>query len=161
MHAGTRYLARGMNDNNEPGNEMECEQIVWRRVETDHGTSTDGASSSIRFASYIWRRGTVPIWWGQEIKHTVGEAEIYIRDDPYRGTPAYFARLQKQYCDTLSSPTKEEDSENDTNRGFAITCINLLRCAIGKSELLLQEHFHEGVRYARRGRSMHVASDSQ
>ena len=158
MHAGTRYLARGMNDNNEPGNEMECEQLVWRRMQPDSTTasaSTDG--DSIRFSSYIWRRGTVPIWWGQEIKHTVGEAEIYISDEPYRGTPAYFARLQKQYHDTLApiaeqaAPgTDQSDTGSDGNHGFSITCINLLRCAIGKSELLLQEHFHEGVRYARR-----------
>ena len=81
MHAGTRYLARGMNDCNEPGNEMECEQIVYRRTKStstiigdesgnDSSTVKSKLLISIKFVSYMWRRGTVPIWWGQEIKNT-------------------------------------------------------------------------------------------
>ena len=28
LHTGTRYFARGLNDLCEPGNEVECEQVV-------------------------------------------------------------------------------------------------------------------------------------
>ena len=83
----------------------------------------------------------------------VGEAEIYIGKDPYRGTPAYFSRIQQQYqsiskCEGIPNYVNDTDAQN--KRGFSMTCINLLRCAPGKAELLLQEHFHEGVRHARR-----------
>ena len=30
LHPGTRYLARGLNAAGSPGNEVECEQLVWR-----------------------------------------------------------------------------------------------------------------------------------
>ena len=42
----------------------------------------------------MWRRGTVPLWWGQEIKNTVGEAEIFIQDNPFSGVSKYYQRLQ-------------------------------------------------------------------
>ena len=51
-----------------------------------------------RWSSYVWRRGTVPIWWGAEIKSTVGEAEIFVAaKDPYSGTDAYFERIAAAY----------------------------------------------------------------
>ncbi|KAH9726100.1 hypothetical protein KPL70_008132 [Citrus sinensis] len=37
--------------------------------------------------TYIWRRGTIPIWLGAELKLTAAEAEIYVADrDPYKGS---------------------------------------------------------------------------
>jgi hypothetical protein len=30
LHVGPRYKARGLNDNADPGNEIECDQLVWR-----------------------------------------------------------------------------------------------------------------------------------
>lgn len=34
LHPGTRYLARGLNDQASAGNEIECEQLVWRLPKT-------------------------------------------------------------------------------------------------------------------------------
>lgn len=47
-----------------------------------------GASREVQWSTYVWRRGTVPIWWGVEIKSGgVGEATIVVSNDkPYRGT---------------------------------------------------------------------------
>ncbi len=33
LHVGPRYKARGLNDHAAPGNELECEQVVWRHAE--------------------------------------------------------------------------------------------------------------------------------
>ena len=32
LHVGPRYLARGLNDAADPGNEIECEQVVWKHA---------------------------------------------------------------------------------------------------------------------------------
>jgi len=47
-----------------------------------------GLSRDLQWSTYVWRRGTVPIWWGVEIKSGgVGEATIVVSNDkPYRGT---------------------------------------------------------------------------
>jgi hypothetical protein len=36
LHVGPRYKARGLNDNADPGNEIECDQVVWK-----HSSSPD------------------------------------------------------------------------------------------------------------------------
>ena len=53
LHVGTRYLARGLNCNGEPGNEVECEQIIWK----PKAESTDEEM----WTSFLFRRGTVPL----------------------------------------------------------------------------------------------------
>ena len=48
------------------------------------------------WSSYAWRRGSVPIRWRQEIKQSIGDAEIFVSDEnPYRGTGQYFASLAR------------------------------------------------------------------
>jgi hypothetical protein len=170
-HPGTRYLARGLNEFAAPGNEVEMEQLVWRRdsarsAETcdtcegdEHSSSTpdtmtpstSGTSASdvtsgakkttvpqkkpltpstdtVRWSSYVWRRGSVPIRWRQEIKQSIGDAEIFVASDaPYAGTGSYFSRLAFDYRPLDATP----------NDGFPVTCVNLLRCAPGKPEVLL------------------------
>eukprot|EP00884_Botryococcus_braunii_P003715 jgi/Botrbrau1/13344/Bobra.0158s0001.2 len=83
LHPGMRYIARGLNSLASPGNEIECEQVVW--------ASQGGEGDTVQWASHCWRRGTVPIWWGVEIKSGgVGEAAIVVNSDkPYRGTRRY------------------------------------------------------------------------
>ena len=176
-HPGTRYNARGLNDAAAPGNEVEMEQIVWTRERDGSDGNEEGSEATTRHArhsveeppsvsstggrdaqprqarddasvsecsvwsSYVWRRGSVPIRWRQEIKQSIGDAEIFVSDEnPYRGTGQYFASLARGY--RPGDATRED--------GFPVTCVNLLRCAPGKPELLLSEHFHEAVRGVRR-----------
>ena len=129
IHAGTRYLARGLNEGGGCANEVECEVLVW--------VPGQGAGR-VEFSSYVFRRGSVPVWWGVEIKGGgVGQAEIQIRPkDTYDGTARYFRRLVRQY------KSGEEP--------MPVVMINLLRCNPDrKGELLLSEHFQKGVRQAR------------
>lgn len=146
LHPGMRYIARGLNALASPGNEIECEQLVWAaeprvkipatnpshepyadagarpppapkasaseaRVKGSEpggeprdgdaadaggngaegeppGASDVGASGGrVRWSSFLWRRGTVPIWWGVELRSGgVGEANIVVSPNrPYRG----------------------------------------------------------------------------
>lgn len=153
-HPGTRYLARGLNAAAAPGNEVETEQLLWR---LDAAAPPDAAALPPgepdapplqHWASCVWRRGTVPIRWGAEIKSTVGEAELYVAArDPYAGTADYFSRIASLYTPPESA---EAEGVSSSEGGVAITCVNLLRSGLRAPELLLTEHFHEGARRVRR-----------
>ncbi|KAL8150339.1 hypothetical protein V2J09_020147 [Rumex salicifolius] len=127
LHPGTRYLARGLNSCSGAGNEVECEQLVWVPKK---------AGNSVPFATYIWRRGTIPIWWGAQLKKiTSTEAKIYVADhQPYKGATQYYQRLSRRY-------------EAHKNNIVPIYCINLLRNGEGKSEALLVHHFEESLKH--------------
>ncbi|KAK3001911.1 hypothetical protein RJ639_020737 [Escallonia herrerae] len=138
LHPGTRYLARGINSCYSTGNEVECEQLVW---------VPKRAGQSVPFNTYIWRRGTIPIWWGAELKITAAEAEIYVSDrDPYKGSAQYYQRLSKRYdarnLDVVGGNQKKRDL-------VPIVCVNLLRYGEGKSESILVQHFEESLNYIR------------
>ncbi|KAH9726910.1 putative phosphoinositide phosphatase SAC9 [Citrus sinensis] len=139
LHPGTRYLARGINSCFSTGNEAECEQLVW---------IPKRSGQSVPFNAYIWRRGTIPIWWGAELKLTAAEAEIYVADrDPYKGSLQYYQRLSNRY-DARNFDLAV--GENQKKKPFIpIVCINLLRNAEGKSESILVQHFEESLNYVR------------
>lgn len=136
LHPGTRYLARGLNACSGTGNEVECEQLVWAPQKN---------GQTIPFSSYIWRRGTIPIWWGAEIKNAVSvEAEIYVADDPYNGTLQYYQRLGRRY----GNKSSQVDAARQKKPGMVpIVCVNLLRYGEGKPETVLVEHFKESLKY--------------
>ncbi|OIV93216.1 hypothetical protein TanjilG_27395 [Lupinus angustifolius] len=139
LHPGTRYLARGLNSCFSTGNEVECEQLVW---------VPKRAGQSAPFNTYVWRRGTIPIWWGAELKITAAEAEIYVSDcDPYKGSVQYYQRLSKRY-DARNLGTRA--AENSNRKALVpIVCINLLRNGEGKSECILVQHFEESLNFIR------------
>jgi hypothetical protein len=83
LHAGTRYKARGLNSMAGPANEIECEQIVLRE-------------GNIRWSSYVWRRGSVPLNWRQTVKpNGVGTAIAIEPEGTFRGS---------RRCDILGPP---------------------------------------------------------
>ncbi|XP_070006275.1 probable phosphoinositide phosphatase SAC9 isoform X2 [Nicotiana sylvestris] len=139
LHPGTRYLARGLNSCYSTGNEVECEQLVW---------IPKRAGQSVPFNTYIWRRGTIPIWWGAELKLTAAEAEIYVASrDPYKGSAQYYQRLTKRY-DARNLDVAA--CGNQRKIAFVpIICVNLLRNGEGKSESILVQHFEESLNYIR------------
>ncbi|XP_074320101.1 putative phosphoinositide phosphatase SAC9 [Silene latifolia] len=139
LHPGTRYLARGLNSCFGTGNEVECEQLVWVPKK---------ASQSVAFSTYVWRRGTIPMWWGAELKITAAEAEIYVAEhDPYRGSAEYYQRLSKRYDARNFNMTGGGSQKK--NPLVPIVCMNLLRNAEGKSECILVHHFEESVNFIR------------
>lgn len=139
LHPGTRYLARGLNSCFGTGNEIECEQLVW---------VPKAAGQSVPFNTYIWRRGTIPIWWGAELKITAAEAEIYVAEqDPYKGSVEYYERLSRRY-DARNFNVAAGGSQKK-NPVVPIVCINLLRNGEGKSECILVQHFEESINFIR------------
>lgn len=139
LHPGTRYLARGLNSCFGTGNDVECEQLVWIPKRPDQ---------SVPFSTYIWRRGSIPIWWGAELKITAAEAEIYVAEhDPYKGSAEYYQRLSKRY--DARNFNLDTGGTQKKNPSVPIVCINLLRSGEGKSECILVHHFEESINYIR------------
>ncbi|XVF29593.1 hypothetical protein REPUB_Repub15cG0135400 [Reevesia pubescens] len=126
------------------GNEVECEQLVW---------VPKRAGQSVPFNTYIWRRGTIPIWWGAELKITAAEAEIYVSDrEPYKGSSQYYQRLSKRY-DARNLDVGV--GENQKKKAFVpIVCVNLLRNGEGKSECILVHHFEESLNHIKSTRKL-------
>ncbi|XP_024984355.1 probable phosphoinositide phosphatase SAC9 [Cynara cardunculus var. scolymus] len=143
LHPGTRYLARGINSCYSTGNEIECEQLVW---------VPKRAGQSVPFNTYIWRRGTIPIWWGADLKMTAAEAVIYVSDhDPYKGSARYYQRLSTRY----DARDLGVVGTNQNKGGFVpIVCVNLLRNGEGKSESILVQHFEESLNHIRSTRKL-------
>ncbi|VFQ87587.1 unnamed protein product [Cuscuta campestris] len=138
LHPGTRYLARGLNSCYSTGNEVECEQLVWIPRKP---------SQTVPFNTYVWRRGTIPIWWGAELKTmTATEAEIFVSDhDPYNGSAQYYQRLSKRY----DARNLYVSANQKKIAWVPIVCVNLLRNGEGKAESILVHHFEESMNYIR------------
>lgn len=119
------------------GNEAECEQLVWPHV---------APGQPVPFAMYLWRRGTVPLWWGAEIKSNIAEAEIYVCENrTYEGSAQYYKRLSRRYGSKESKDTKS----GEKSKKPPIVCINLLRNGLGKPEVVLWQHFQDSLKYVR------------
>ena len=65
INPGTRYKARGLNKNGGPGNECECEIILWKYI------TSPSSSRKVLWYSFVYRRGTVPLWWETRLKSSV------------------------------------------------------------------------------------------
>ena len=112
INPGTRYTARGLNKEGGPGNECECELLVWFQEN----------AKQVQWMSYVWRRGTVPVWWRTTLKSSVSGPEIEVRaDDPFQGCEKYYSRLLERY-----GPNE-------------VILLNTLRCDPDQKEVLLSE----------------------
>jgi hypothetical protein len=79
LNGGTRYCSRGLNEEGDPGNEVEGELVFW-----------DGT----KFWTHWWRRGSAPIRWRTELKTSFSAPLHLPEDDASRGTADYFKRLR-------------------------------------------------------------------
>ena len=73
-----------------------CKQHA--RLVSDHGAAPltppitllllAAGNAPLRWSRYVWRRGTVPIWWGVEMKNGgLGDVDVVIAaNNPYQGT---------------------------------------------------------------------------
>lgn len=64
------------------------------------GSSSHAGGEPLRWARVVWRRGTVPIWWGVQLQSLAQglQAEVYVREEhPYQGTASYFRNVQRQH----------------------------------------------------------------
>ncbi|OHS94372.1 hypothetical protein TRFO_39457 [Tritrichomonas foetus] len=101
INPGTRFSARGLNERNYPGNEVECELIFIRNGE---------------FWSQQWRRGSIPLRWKTTLSSKIGQPKHRVADDYMNGTSEYFKDLFNRFGDDVEvrciSLLKYSDSEH-------------------------------------------------
>ena len=115
INPGTRYTARGLNKEGGPGNECECEFLMWKE-------NLEDPLADVEWMSYVWRRGTVPVWWKTTLKTSVSGPGIQIRaENPFQGCEKYYSRLLERY-----GPNE-------------YILINMLRCDPNQKEVALSE----------------------
>lgn len=136
LNAGTRYTARGLNKMSSPGNECECEVIMLFRSKKEDAR-TARRVEKFTWLSYVWRRGTVPLWWKTTLNSKVGQPDIFIRpEQPYQGCEIYYARLLERY---------------GPNPMFLF---NLLRTDSKSKEGNLSDNFRKSIEYSKQLISM-------
>lgn len=84
LNPGTRYLARGINENNDAGNEIECELIIEK----------DG-----KIMSNLWRRGSAPIIWSTKIPNAISTPVHEPGENFSKGTKDYFQKILSRFDD--------------------------------------------------------------
>lgn len=86
-HGGTRYYARGLDEEGYAANEVQSELIV--------------ESNSGALWSHVWRRGSVPVKWRSIVAKNLPTVTLYIENDCARYTPIYFDRLRRQFPENI------------------------------------------------------------
>jgi hypothetical protein len=83
-----------------------------------HSSLAVPRTQTFRPRSYVWRRGSVPLWWTVTIRNGgMGEAEIRIRNtNTFRGSRRYVRRLQKRY---MPNPHMDPDPPSSSSGGAA------------------------------------------
>lgn len=82
--AGARFLKRGVNDQGRVANEVETEQIVAEINTTSFHDPREGLFNSRRYTSYVQHRGSIPLFWSQEVNNMSPKPPIELNaPDPY------------------------------------------------------------------------------
>ncbi|KAG9397424.1 SacI [Carpediemonas membranifera] len=134
---GLRFHSRGLNDRHIPGNEIECELILLTKT---------SSASAVRFSSYFWRRGTVPLWWTQpppKVTDGVKVPRIKIRsDEPFAGTCEYWGDYLTKY------------GHNVTLSGLSLLKLNISKS--DKMETLLNEGYTASLQHVQKQSGLSV-----
>ncbi|KZV63559.1 hypothetical protein PENSPDRAFT_589722 [Peniophora sp. CONT] len=102
-YAGARYLKRGVNDEGNVANEVETEQIVSEALTTPFSYPGQHVSSerrpNPRYTSYVQYRGSIPIYWAQELNSMTPRPpiEISVVDPFYSAAALHFDNLFARY----------------------------------------------------------------
>ena len=105
-HSGTRYIARGLNSDAAPANEVQCELIIER--------------STGQAMCHFWRRGTVPVQWRTVKAKALPTATLEVDADYDALTPVYFARLRKEYDNPVNMLIMNLLHNNESNAEYKL-----------------------------------------
>lgn len=96
--AGARFLKRGVNDRGDVANEVETEQIVTDMLTSSFHDPKGGAYGNPRVTSFIQHRGSIPLFWTQDLNRLPKPPiEISFLDPFYRSSALHFDDLFQRY----------------------------------------------------------------
>ncbi|KAL8138651.1 hypothetical protein V2J09_004652 [Rumex salicifolius] len=119
LHAGKKFLKRGVNEEGQAANDVEIEQIVCGEI---------SGGFPYKIASIVQNRGSVPLIWCQPTSWLSFKPDILLRNlgNGYEATRLHFEELIRRY-------------------GSPIVMLNLLKCGENPRESLLGDGFREAV----------------
>lgn len=128
--AGARFLKRGVNDCGNVANEIETEQIVSDMLTSSFHDPKFGPYNNSRYTSYVQYRGSIPLFWTQDLnKLPKPPIEISISDPFYHSSACHFRNLLERY-------------------GGPIIVLNLIKSREKTArELKLSRHFENCLKY--------------
>ena len=96
--AGARFLKRGVNDKGNVANEIETEQIVSDMLVSSFHDPKYGFFNNTRFTSFVQHRGSIPLYWTQDLnKLPKPPIEINLSDPFYQSSAIHFNNLFERY----------------------------------------------------------------
>lgn len=128
--AGARFLKRGVNDSGNVANEVETEQIVADMLTSSFHDPKFGFYANPRFTSFVQHRGSIPLYWTQDLNRLPKPPiEINLSDPFYQSSAIHFNNLFQRY-------------------GLPIVILNLIKTKEKQPrELKLNQHFLDCVKY--------------
>ncbi|KAG2732219.1 hypothetical protein G9P44_004636 [Scheffersomyces stipitis] len=137
--AGARFLKRGVNDRGNVANEIETEQIVSDMLTSSFHDPKFGFYNNARYTSFIQHRGSIPLYWTQDLnKLPKPPIEINLSDPFYQSSALHFNNLFQRYGPpiiilNLIKTKEKQPRESRLNQHFA-NCIKYL------NQFLSEEH---------------------
>lgn len=128
--AGARFLKRGVNNSGNVANEVETEQIVSDMLTSSFHDAKYGFYANPRYTSFIQHRGSIPLYWSQDLNRLPKPPiEVTLADPYYQSSALHFNNLLNRY-------------------GLPIVVINLIKTKERTPrELKLNQHFENCIKY--------------
>lgn len=128
--AGARFLKRGVNNSGNVANEVETEQIVSDMLTSSFHDTKKGFYANPRYTSFIQHRGSIPLYWSQDLNRLPKPPiEVTLADPYYQSSALHFNNLLNRY-------------------GLPLVVINLIKTKERTPrELKLNQHFENCIRY--------------
>jgi len=128
--AGARFLKRGVNDKGNVANEVETEQIVSDMLISSFHDTKYGFFNNPRFTSFVQHRGSIPLYWTQDLNRLPKPPiEINLPDPFYQSSAIHFNSLFERY-------------------GLPVIILNLIKTKEKQPrELKLNQHFTNCIKY--------------
>ena len=97
--AGARFLKRGVNDLGYVANDVETEQIVSEKLTTSFHAPGPRLYANPAYTSYLQHRGSIPLYWVQEITGVTPKPDIKVNlvDPFYQPAALHFDNLFERY----------------------------------------------------------------
>lgn len=120
--AGARFLKRGANNQGDVANEVETEQIVCDNLTTSFHDARSGVFCSPLYTSYVQHRGSIPLFWSQDVSNMSPKPpiELNAQDPFYTAAALHFNSLFERYGHpvlVLNLIKKKEHTPRETKLG--------------------------------------------
>ncbi|CAK9439967.1 uncharacterized protein LODBEIA_P40670 [Lodderomyces beijingensis] len=152
--AGARFLKRGTNNMGNVANEIETEQIVSDMLTTSFHDTKYGMYNNPRYTSFVQHRGSIPLYWTQDMnKLPKPPIKVNLPDPYYQSSALHFDNLFYRYGSpviilNLIKQKEKQPRESKLNVQY-INCIRYLNQFLPQ-ESKLQYHAFDMSKHSKK-----------